>query len=232
MKKGKKTMAVTITIACFALACVMFMQFKIVNETDITSIETMREEELRIELANWKEKYNEVEQQYIEVQQKIEEYKDKKESNLETSELLKEELEQAEILLGKTDIEGEGIEITINEAPNSDFTIIKASNLISIVNDLKYAGAEAISINEERILTMTDIVDISDTFIKVNGQRILAPYVIKAVGNKSHLESALVGTGGYVEQLRSIGHDVKITQMEKVQVKKYNNEINYKYISD
>ena len=232
MKKGKKTMAVTITIACFALVCVMFMQFKIVNETDITLIETMREEELRTELANWKEKYNEVEQQYNVVQQKIEEYKDKKESNLETADLLKEELEQAEMLLGKTDIEGEGIEVTINEAPNSDFTIIKASNLLSIINDLKYAGAEAISINEERILTMSDIVDISDTFIKVNGQRILAPYVIKAVGNKSYLESALVGTGGYVEQLRSIGHDVKITQMDKVLVKKYNGEINYKYISD
>lgn len=49
MKKGKKTMMVTIGIACFALSCVTFMQFKIVNETDITSIETMREGELRTE---------------------------------------------------------------------------------------------------------------------------------------------------------------------------------------
>ena len=36
MKKGKLTVAITIAIACFALATVMFMQFKIVNETDIT----------------------------------------------------------------------------------------------------------------------------------------------------------------------------------------------------
>ena len=43
MKKGKVTMIFTIAIACFALTLVMFMQFKIVNETDITSIETMRE---------------------------------------------------------------------------------------------------------------------------------------------------------------------------------------------
>ncbi|MBR3003241.1 MAG: DUF881 domain-containing protein [Clostridia bacterium] len=232
MKKGKITMIITVGIACFALVCVMFMQFKIVNETDITSIETMREEELRTELANWKEKYKDVEQQYTEVQNKIEEYKNKKESNIETATLIKEELEQTQSLLGKTDIEGEGIEVTINEAADNDFDIIKASDLVSIVNSLKYAGAEAISINEQRILTMTDIVDISDTFIKINGQRILAPYVIKAVGNKSYLESSLVGMGGYVEQLRSIGHDVKITQLDKVLVKKYNGEINYKYISD
>ena len=232
MKKGKKTMAVTITLACFALTCVMFMQFKIVNETDITSIETMREEELRTELANWKEKYNEVDQQYNEVEQKIEEYKNKKESNIETTELIEEELQQAQMLMGQTDLEGEGIEVTINEAPNVDFTKIRASNLLGIVNDLKYAGAEAISINEERIINMTDIVDINDTFIKINGQRILAPYVIKAIGNKSRLESALLGTGGYAEQLKNIGHDVKITQMDKVLIKKYNGEINYKYISE
>lgn len=232
MKKGKMTMIITIGIACFALAFVMFMQFKIVNETDITLIESMREGELRTELANWKEKYQEVEQQYNEVQEKINEYRTKKESNVETSALLTKELEQVQSLLGKTDVEGEGIEITINEAPDSDFTVIKASNLLSIVNDLKFAGAEAISINEERILPMTDIVDISETFIKINGQRVLAPYVIKAVGNKAHLESALLGNGGYAEQLRSIGHDVKITQMDKVLVKKYNGEINYKYIND
>ncbi len=232
MKKGKKTMIVTIGIACLILACTMFMQFKIVNQTDITSIETMREEELRQELANWKQKYEEVDQQYEEVEEKIEEYKNKKQSDSETAALVKEELEQSNLLLGKTDVEGEGIEITINEAPDNDFSIIKASDLLSIVNSLRYAGAEAISINEERILTMTDIVDINDTFIKVNGQRILAPYVIKAIGNKSYLESSLVGNGGYADQLRNIGHDVKITQMDKVLVKKYNGEITYKYISD
>lgn len=232
MKKGKITMTITIGIACFALAMIMFMQFKIVNETDITSIETMREEELRTELANWKEKYEEVEQQYEEVEEKIEEYKNKKESDIETATLIQEELEQARALIGKTDIEGEGIEIIIKEAENVDFSAIKASDLLSIVNSLRAAGAEAISINEERILNMSDIVDINNTFIKVNSQRILAPYVIKAVGNKSYLESALLGLGGYAEQLRNIGHDVKITQMDKVLIKKYNSEIDYKYIKD
>lgn len=232
MKKGKITMTITIGIACFALALVMFMQFKIVTQTDITSIQTMREEELRSELASWKEKYQEAEQQYEEVKDKIEEYKEKKESNIETAELVKEELKQSRILMGKTDIEGEGIEVTIKEAENIDFTSIKASDLISIVNSLKAAGAEAISINEERIVNMSDIVDISDTFIKVNGQRILAPYVIKAVGNKSYLESALLGLGGYAEQLKNIGHEVKITKLDKVLIKKYNSEINYKYIKD
>lgn len=234
MKKGKKTMIVTVALACFALSCVMFMQFKIINETDITSIETMREEELRAELANWKEKYKEVEQQYEETDEKIIEYKNKKESTIETSSLIQSELEQANMLLGKTDLQGEGIEITINEVQDEGdvYLEIKDTNLLLIVNQLKYAGAEAISINEERIINKSDIAEINDSFIKVNGQRILAPYVIKAIGNKAYLESSLLGKGGYADQLRKIGYDVNIVQSDKITIKKYNGEINYKYIKD
>ena len=52
IKKGKITVIITMIIVCFALTLVMSMQFKIVNQTDITSIENMREAELRTELAN------------------------------------------------------------------------------------------------------------------------------------------------------------------------------------
>ena len=71
MKKGKIVMTITIGLVCFILALVMSMQFKVVKETDITSIETMREKELRDELANWKEKYNEINQKYEEVSERI-----------------------------------------------------------------------------------------------------------------------------------------------------------------
>ena len=232
MKKGKKTMLVTIGLACFALSCVMFMQFKIVNQTDITSIETMRETELRTELANWKEKYESVEQQYDEIVQKVEEYKNKKESDIETATLIQSELEQCNMLLGKTDVKGQGIEIVIRENNSENGEEINADDLINIVNSLNFAGAEAVSINEERILNMTDIVDITYALIKVNGQRIIKPYVIKAIGNKSYLESSLLGNGGYVERLKNLGFDVTIQQSDNVLVKKYNKEIDYKYISD
>ena len=134
MKKGKKTMMVTIGIACFALSCVTFMQFKIVNETDITSIETMREGELRTELANWKSKYEEADKQYQELEAKVEEYKQKRESNNETSELVMEELEEANMKLGKTNIEGQGIEITIKPSQSEEIAAITADDLINIVN--------------------------------------------------------------------------------------------------
>ena len=227
-------MTITIGIACFVLVLVMFMQFKIVNETDITSIENMRETELRTELANWKSRYDETNAQYEETQKMIEEYNQTKESNEETEKLVNEELATVNMNLGKTDVEGEGIEIVLRETDNEEISQINADDLLVIVNALKLAGAEAISINDERIINMTDIVNINansdDLFVRINGQRILAPYVIKAIGNQSYLESALIGNGGYVDQLRTIGHDVSIDKKDKITILKYNDEITTKYI--
>ncbi len=220
-------------IACFALVMVMFMQFKIVSETDITSIETMREEELRTELANWKDKYQEANNQYEEKNQKLQEYKDKEASNAESSELIQKELDQVNVVLGKTDVEGEGITITLKDSDDVEVGKITSDNLLSIVNALKLAGAEAISINEERIINMSDIVTVNLTVIKVNQQRILSPYIIKAIGNQTYLESSLLGNGGYIDQLKKIGHDVSIeksTKNNKIKIPKYNKEITTKYM--
>ena len=230
MKKGKVTMIVIIGIVCFVLALVMSMQFKIVNETDITSIENMRESELRAELANWKSKYEETNQQYEEVTAKIEEYKNNKQSNDETEKLVNEELEQVNQLLGKTDVQGEGIEITLRETDNEEISRITSDDLVLIINTLKSAGAEAISINDERIINMSDIVDINGSFIKVNGQRILAPYILKAIGNQSYMESALIGNGGPIDEMKKIGQDVSVQKVNKLKIEKYNKDIKMKYI--
>lgn len=228
-KKGKIVMAIAIGLSCFILAMVMFMQFKVVNQTDITSIENMRETELRSELANWKEKYEDVETRYNEVETKIQEYQDKEESDNETAGVLESELKQINLLLGKTDVTGQGITITLKENENSD-TLITADDLLVIVNSLKLAGAEAISINEERIVNTSDIVEINNSFIKVNGQRILAPYVIKAIGDQSYLESSLLGNGGYVDDLRNSGYEVTIEKSSKINVNKYEDELTSKYM--
>lgn len=229
-KKGKITMTITIGIACFTLVLVMFMQFKIVNETDITSIENMREAELRKELANWKSKYEETNQKYEETISKIKEYKQTKQSNEETEKIMNSELEQVNMLLGNTDVEGEGIEIIARDTDSEEIKRITADDLLLIVNALKVEGAEAISINDERIINMSDIVDISGSFIKVNGQRILAPYVIKAIGNPSYLESGLIGNGGHVDNMKKIGQDVSINKFNKVKILKYNDELKTKFI--
>lgn len=231
MKKGKITMIITAGIACFALVLVMTMQFKIVNEADVTSIENMRKSELSTELANWKTRYDEVNKQYEEITAMIEEYKNNKESSEETRNLMNSELEQINMSLGKIDVEGEGIIITVNEIDNEEVEDITADDLLLLVNALKLAGAEAISINGERIINMSDIVFIDAAgIIRINGERILAPYEIKAIGNSSYLESSLIGNGGVVDEMKKKGQDVEIQKENNVTIPKYNGEIETKYM--
>lgn len=230
MKKGKITVTITIAIACFVLTMVMCMQFKIVKETDITSIETMREEELKSELANWKQLYKEAQEQYDEKTSKLSEYRDKQQSTEESSKLVEKELAQTNMYLGKTDVEGEGIIITIKDINSEDIKPISAEDLLIIVDYLKLAGAEAISINGERIINMSDIVYIGNSVIFVNQQRILAPYKIIAIGEQTKLESTLLGNGGYIEELKNIGFDIEIERENKITINKYSKDIGYKYM--
>lgn len=229
MKKGKITVTITMAIACFALAMIMCMQFKIVRETDITSIETMREEELRTELASWKQMYSEAETQYEEKLAKLNEYKQNQQSSEEAAKLVENDLEKINMYLGKTNVVGEGIIITLKNSVEDD--CISAEDLLKIVDYLKLAGAEAISINNERIINTSEIVDISiNSIIFVNQQRILAPYTLKAIGDPSKLESTLLGNGGYVDFLRNLGFDIKIERNNKVKINRYTKDIGYKYV--
>lgn len=229
MKKGKGIITVTIGLVCFVLTYVMFIQFKTVEETNITEIETLTETELREKIVSWRERYEEVNKKLVETEAKIAEYRKKREDNQEASELLDKELLQARIIAGETDVKGDGIIVTITDNEN---TII-ASDLIYLLNELKSAGAEAISINDQRIVNMSDIVniDMSDGthYILVNKEeRVVSPYVIKAIGDPKYLESALTTKGvGFMNQFSEIA---TLVRQNNIRIPKYSKDIKIKYI--
>lgn len=231
MKKGKEIMTVTIGLICFILTYVMIMQFKSVEETNITQIENMRESELSEKLASWKEKYETTNSKLEETNQKLKEYREKRDSNQEASELVNKELVQAKTMAGLTDVKGDGVIITYQDEDESYLGKIDSSRLIELVNELKLAGAEAISINDQRIVNMSDIIDIQVEgmdFILVNKKRITSPYVIKAIGDQKYLESALTTkTIGFVER----NTNAKLEKQNNIKILKYTGEIKIKYAS-
>jgi len=229
MKKGKIIMTVTIGLVCFVLTYVMFMQFKIVEQTNITEIENLNETELREKIASWKTKYEEVYEKLIESSEKLVEYKTKREGNLEASELLNKELLQTKIIAGETNVIGDGIVLTLTN--NSETEEITSDTLILLINELNLAGAEAISINDQRITNMSDIVDIYTTdgahFILVNKKRVVAPYVVKVIGDQKYLESALTTkTVGFIDQF---SENATLEKQNDIIIKKYSGEIEIEY---
>ena len=226
MRKEKVIITITVGITCLLLAMTMFMQFKVVNQADITSIETMTESELRSERNEIKEKYEALNKQYAETLVKVNDYKKEYKTVEETTTILEKELYQLKTLLGTTAVQGPGIIITIREDNVIDDRI-SYEDLLLIINTLKGAGADTISINGHRIITTSYIFDIGvgdNTYTKVNGERILPPYTIKAIGNQTYLESALLGSGGYVDELQKYGFDITIERYNDEPIKsKYMN---------
>ncbi len=199
IKKAKNTVNITIGIVCFVLFFTMFVQFNTIERTDLANISTMREAELREELAKWNTRYEDLSQKYEEETVKKQEYEESLGTDVEASTLIEEELAETNVLLGLTDVEGPGIEVTLS---NNSTVNIDAYDLLELVNELRLAGAEAISINGERIVSMSEIVDINYSFIVVNGNRISSPYTVKAIGNQTYLESGLTAKEyGYMDNI-------------------------------
>lgn len=232
MKKDKIAMSVTICLVCILLVAVMFAQFKTVEETDITGIEVAREEELREMLASWKTKYEETNQKLEETNQKIQEYKEKETSSEEMAALLDKELQQTNMLVGKTDVTGEGIIINLSDNENKE---IEDSDLLHLVNELKLAGAEAISINDKRIVNMTEIVNVNGTIL-INEERVTSPYTVKAIGNQKYLSSALsLKNSGYIDKYTSLGKTLNMSVEKNIKILAYNNSnklMEFKYAKE
>lgn len=205
MNKSKVIVAITIGIMSFLMIYVMLIQFNTVQNYDGEEIELMRETELKEKLASYKEKYEEINKELAETNQKIEEYKSNEISEENAIALLEAEIRKANMLVGRTEVQGEGVIITMKNSVGYDIEgtyIISSVDLLELVNELRLAGAEAISINGERIISKSDIFDVGN-FIYINGQRTSAPYEIKAIGDRKYLQSALNIKGGYIDTYTS-----------------------------
>ncbi len=216
MKNGKMIVTITIGLMCLILTALIFMQVKTISQTNISELEIMRESELKTEITTLKTKHDEVVAKIKENNEKILEYENASIKGEEASELLQKELKETEDLLGKNSVTGEGIVITMS---NTGTTIISASDLLELVNILRDAGAEAISINEHRIVYDSYISYVSGSFITIKGERVVAPFTIKAIGNTTYLESAVAQKKyGYIDTKISEGKEVKLERQEDITI--------------
>lgn len=227
--KGKITLAISIGCVAFILTMIIFTQFKTVEETDITAIETMRETELREEIASWKTKYDEVDAKLKERENIISEYNQELNNSENSSKILEEEVKEAEKKLGYTDVKGEGIIVTISDGEKN----IEYYDILDLINELNAAGAEAISVNDERIVSTTDIKQVELRIILVNTRKISGPYTIKAIGDKKAMEAALVIKGGYVDRLKIVdGKGIEIKQEDNIVVPAYTKDQKVEYMKE
>lgn len=164
-----------------------------------------------------------------ELQQHVSALEKSKAEGNEYTESLIEENEKYKVQAGLVDVKGPGIEIKISDPPakgskaNEISTITyNCELLLSLVNKLKEAGAEAVSINDERIVQTTEI-SLAGEHINVNGHATAPPYTVKAIGPAGTMRSAITIRFGIVDEMKGdYNLVVRIKEKGTVRIGKYN----------
>jgi len=138
---------------------------------------------------------------------------------------LEKEWESIKMLTGMVGVKGPGIVITLHDAPARqpdtplDLLIIHDQDIKIILNDLKKAGAQAIAVNKERIVPMSEQVCAGPT-IMINGNRHPVPYVIEAIGDPDELYESIV-TSSRIANMTEFNIRVEITKSKEIILPKF-----------
>jgi len=141
-----------------------------------------------------------------------------------------EEREKARFFSGLTYVKGPGIVIRLDDAPVRDentpvnWLIIHDQDIKIILNDLKSAGAQAISINGERVVAMSEQICAGPTIL-INGNRYPVPYVIQAIGNPDILYEYIIKSER-VAELIQYDIQVEITKAKELVIPGFSGQFN------
>lgn len=239
---NKKNVAISLGIMCFILTLLISIQYRTIknaNSVAGTSINS----ELKTEVLKWKERYEEIYSVLEKTENILEIKREQVTINNNDSTKIQKELKTLNSVIGTIDVKGPGIILTV--ADNNNITtqtvgildninnyLIHDKDLLMLVNELKNAGAEAISINGERIINTTSIT-CDGNVILINGNKISSPFEIKAIGSQEALLGALQRPGGYLEQeLEDYGLVMSIEKQDNIIIYKYSGIINYTKIKE
>lgn len=189
-----------------------------------------KEDQLRDKIFQVNMENTELEQQLRELQQRVSEKEEEMSYIQDEVASIHKELETYRLLSGLIEAQGEGIIITMednsyaSDAQNPNDYIIHEQDVRRVVNELYAAGAEGISINDQRLIHSTAIRCVGPTII-VNNVKSAAPFQINAIGDTNTLYQALLMPGGVVDALKNWGITVKIEKSNQIVLPAYLGEL-------
>lgn len=231
---------ITIGIICFLLVFMMTIQIRTINESESDILRLKRENELRDEIGQWKDMYSLSTGKIDELNKKLEEYRNAASTSNQAVAEMKNDLDNISILAGLTTMKGPGIEVILDDTRALEQIMMDAgyydpmvyvihdTDILLVINELRAAGAEAISINGQRITSNTEVRCVGPV-VSVNTAKIAAPFIISAIGEADNLASALNLRGGVVDAMKQAKIDVTIEKKSEIIVPEYSKVIKYQY---
>ncbi len=192
-----------------------------------------------IELENQKAELVQLREKADEINSKIQAFETARDDDkINYESVLDDEISNLKKAAGLTEVEGPGIVIIVsdgtrelfeNEDPN--ILIVHDLDIRAMVDDLRNAGAEAISINGQRVIFNKSNIQCTGPTMKINDQVFAAPFIIRAIGDRKYLESAINAPGSYSETLRSWGVFVEVNTAVSVSIPAYDGSMANQYVN-
>ena len=219
-----KEAKLTIMVVCVLLGMMLVAQFRITQRLEKDSLSYQRLEDLSDRLKQTEKERN----QLLIDMQKLKEKAGEQ--------VFQRELAQLKMHANLTPLQGPGVIVTLDDSKlpgkpgeNQNLYLIHDDDLLKVINELKAAGAEALSVNEQRLIATSEIRCAGPT-VSVNNQRSSPPYVIKAIGDPKTLDAALKMRGGVVETLKFWGIQVNINVVDSsLEVPAYKGTFRYEH---
>jgi uncharacterized protein YlxW (UPF0749 family) len=223
---------VSVAVVCAILGFMVAYQFKVLMKQDKTlNFTNKNSTDVTVEIGQYKKQKQELQAKVDELQQQVKNYENSAASKSDTTKNLLKELDDARMLTGMTDVTGPGVVIYLT--PNSKLfgsldDNITDKHLVYLVNELRFAGAEAISINDIRIVSRTGIRN-AGNYILINDEKISpsSRIVIQAIGDEKLLYSDLSFPEVFSD-FKGIC-DVKFEKSDNITIKKCDKTYKFEY---
>ena len=169
---------------------------------------------------------------------KLVDYKFTGQSETSVIDKLSQELSKFDFNIGLTNVKGAGVTVSLADSPGYDnintrkaneFELVHDLDILEVIWELKNSGAEAISVNDQRIIYNSEIY-CGGPVIIVNGLELVPPYIIKAIGNPESLAYTL-NVSEYYTYIKDKGLQTSIRKESDMKILKYDRNINYSYIT-
>lgn len=148
---------------------------------------------------------------------------------------LNAELEAARIAAGLIPLHGPGVVFRLEDAdvigsPDRDL-LVTARDIRTLVEELFLAGAEAVSINDERVVTATSVLDIGGSVL-ANSAYLAPPFIIAAIGPEGLYDRVSISPS-FVEFVRArveaAGIRLSFAVLDDVDVPAFAGSVNVRY---
>lgn len=193
-------------------------------------------ENTKAEIEAIKKEIVELNERFEEKEEQLERLKSISKGEENILDILKKEVRDNKIQAGFYDMEGPGISIKMYDNPEQeiigfsvDDDIVHDVDILNIINDLRLAGAEAISINGERLINSSEI-KCGGPIIRINEKSFATPFVLEAIGDPKVLMAAVNAPGTYGDTLKNIFFiGLEPREENNIIIPAYRGDLDFKY---